>query len=54
MSFKYFVKERVGKGMMVQTLLDGILKVNHSLFDELFKGKKNTHVLGAIKDCKLL
>jgi hypothetical protein len=37
MGYIYFIKEHVGKGMMVQMLLDGILKPNHLLFDELFK-----------------
>ncbi len=41
MGFKYLVGERyVGKGMMVQMLGDGILKLNHVLLDELFKRKK--------------
>ncbi len=40
MGLTYPIKEHVGKGMMVQTLQDGILKLNHLLFDELFKGKK--------------
>jgi hypothetical protein len=40
MGFKYLIKKHVKKGMMVQTLQDGILKLNHLLFDELFKGKK--------------
>ncbi len=38
--FKYFIRKHVGKGMMVQTFQDGILKSNHLLFDELFKWKK--------------
>jgi hypothetical protein len=46
MGFRYLVEEHVGKGMMVQMIMDGILKSNYSLFDELFKGKKHTHVGG--------
>ncbi len=42
MGFKYHVGKHVGKGMMVQTFQDGILKLNHLLIDELFKWKK-TH-----------
>jgi hypothetical protein len=40
MGFKYLVKEHAEKGMMVQTLQDGILKSNHLMLDELFKWKK--------------
>jgi hypothetical protein len=42
MGFRYLVEEHVGKVMMVQTLQDGILKLNHLLPNELFKWKK-TH-----------
>jgi hypothetical protein len=42
MGFRYFVKEHVGKGMVVQTFQDGILKSNHLLPNELLKWKK-TH-----------
>jgi hypothetical protein len=42
MGLKYLAEEHVGKGMMVQMILNGILKLNYSLFDELFKAKK-TH-----------
>jgi hypothetical protein len=38
--FKYLVEKHATKGMMVQTFQDGILKSNHLLSDELFKGKK--------------
>jgi hypothetical protein len=31
---------------------DGILKLNHLLFDELFKGKWHLHV-GVLKNCML-
>jgi hypothetical protein len=40
MGLKCPIKEHVRKGMMVQTLQDGILKLNHLLFDELFKWKE--------------
>jgi hypothetical protein len=43
MGFRYIVKKHVKKGMMVQMFQDGILKLNHLLFDELFKWKK-THM----------
>jgi hypothetical protein len=39
MGIKYRVKEHVRQGTMVQTLWDEILKLNHLLFDELFKMK---------------
>jgi len=42
MGFRYLVEEHVEKGMMVQMMIDGILKSNYSLF----KGKKHTHVGG--------
>jgi hypothetical protein len=53
MGFKYFVRKHVGKGMMVQMFQDRILKSNHLLPNELFKGKK-TCVLGVVGDCKAL
>jgi hypothetical protein len=40
MGFKCFVEGHVQKGMMVQMFQDGILKLNHLLFDELFKWRK--------------
>jgi len=42
MNFKYPIGEHAKKGVMVQTFQDGILKLNHLLFDELSKWKK-TH-----------
>jgi hypothetical protein len=43
MGLKYPITEHAKKGIMVQMLQDGILKLNHLLFDELFKQRK-THV----------
>jgi hypothetical protein len=43
MGLKCLVGEHAGKGMMVQTFQNGILKLNHLLFDELFKWKE-THM----------
>jgi hypothetical protein len=40
MGFKYLVKEHVGTGMMVQTLLNEIIKLNHLSLNELFKRRK--------------
>jgi hypothetical protein len=40
MGFKYLVEEHAKKGMMVQTLCDGILKSNHLLSNELFEQRK--------------
>jgi hypothetical protein len=40
MGFKYPIGKHFEKGMMVHTPQDGILKLNHLLFDELFKRKK--------------
>jgi hypothetical protein len=37
MGLKCLIEEHARKGMMVQMLRDGILKLNHLLFDELFK-----------------
>jgi hypothetical protein len=34
MGFKYLVEEHAGKGMMMWMLQNGILKLNHLLFDE--------------------
>jgi hypothetical protein len=48
MGFKYPIIEYVEKGMMVQTLQDGILKSNHLLSNELFKRKEYMHELEAI------
>jgi hypothetical protein len=45
----YLDGKHVGKGMLVYTFQDGILKLNHLLFDELFK-KNNTRKLGVIED----
>jgi hypothetical protein len=44
MGLRYLVVEHAGKGMMVQTFQDGILKLNHLLLDEFSKGRKYTHV----------
>ncbi len=41
MGIKYLNGKHVGKGMMVYTLQDEILKLNDLLSDELFK-KRNT------------
>jgi hypothetical protein len=49
MGFKYFIKEHVGKCMMLQMLQDSILESNHLLFDELLKRKK-THKCGVVED----
>jgi hypothetical protein len=38
--FKYLVRKHVGESMMMQTLRDGVFKLNHLLFDELFKRRK--------------
>ncbi len=43
------IKKHVGKVMMVQMFQDGILKLNHLLFDELFKWKNDTHELRVVK-----
>jgi hypothetical protein len=43
MGLKYCVEKHVGKGMIVQILQNGILKLNHLLFNELFK-LKNTYM----------
>ncbi len=40
MGFRYPIEEHVEKGMMVQTIWDEILKLNHLLPNELFKQKK--------------
>ncbi len=40
MGFRCPIEEHARKGMMVQILQDEILKLNHLLFDELFKWKK--------------
>jgi hypothetical protein len=48
MGFRYFIKEHVGKCMMVQMLQDSILESNHLLFDEL--KRKKTHKCGVVKD----
>ncbi len=40
MSLRYPIENHVGKGMIVQMLQDGTLKLNHLLPDELFKRKK--------------
>jgi hypothetical protein len=42
MGFRCPVGKHVGKGMMVKTLQDGILKLNQLLLNELFKWRK-TH-----------
>ncbi len=46
MGFKYPIENHVGKGMMVQMLQNGILKLNHLLFNELFKQKKHAWTRG--------
>jgi hypothetical protein len=43
MGLKCPIEKHVGKGMMVQMLQDGILKLNPLLPNELFKWK-NTHM----------
>jgi hypothetical protein len=40
MGLKYPIEKHAKKGMMVQTLQDGILKLKHLLPNELFKWKK--------------
>jgi len=40
MGFRYPTEEHVKKGMMVQTIRNEILKLNHLLPNELFKQKK--------------
>jgi len=40
MGFIYPTKKHVEKGMMVQTVQDKILKLNHLLLNELFKQNK--------------
>jgi hypothetical protein len=40
MGLRYPIGEHAKKGMMVQTLQDGILKLNHLLSNELFKWRK--------------
>jgi hypothetical protein len=52
MGFKYHVREHARKGMMVQMLQDGILKLNHLLPNEMFKRKK-TPELGVVESRKL-
>ncbi len=49
MNFKYFIREHVGKGMTMQTLQGGILKLNHLLSDELFKWKRHAQIEGGRK-----
>jgi hypothetical protein len=49
MGFIYLVKEHSGKGMMMQMLRDGILKLNHLLPNGLFKGKKTCMYWGQEK-----
>jgi hypothetical protein len=39
---KYSIGEHVGKGMMMQTFWDGILKSNHLLPNEMFKWRKRS------------
>jgi hypothetical protein len=48
MGFKYLVEEHVGMGTM-QMLLNGIIKLNHLLFNELFKRKKTFVCWGQYK-----
>jgi hypothetical protein len=45
MGLKYPIEKHVKKGVMVQMLQNGILKMNHLLLNELFR-RKETHVLG--------
>jgi hypothetical protein len=42
MGFTYLIEKRAKKGMMVLMIRNGILKLNHLLFDELFNMNK-TH-----------
>jgi hypothetical protein len=37
MGIKYLIEKHVGKGMMEYMFQDRILKLNHLLFDKLFK-----------------
>jgi hypothetical protein len=52
MGFKYLIRKHAKKGMMVQTLQNGNLKMNHLLSDELFK-RRETHPR-AVRNCMLL
>jgi len=45
MGLKYPIEKHVKKGVMVQMLQNGILKMNRLLFNELFR-RKETHVPG--------
>jgi len=49
MDFKSPIEKHVKKGMMVQMFQNGILKMNHLLFDELFKRKETRSYLGIIE-----
>jgi hypothetical protein len=49
MGLRYLVTEHVGKGMMVQMLQDGILKLNHCCLMSCLKGGKYTHARGSRK-----
>jgi hypothetical protein len=46
----YIVGEHAKEDMMLQMLQNGILKMNHLLFDEFFKKKGDTLMLGAVED----
>ncbi len=48
--FKYFVKEHVGKGMMVQMLQDGILKLLPFVVWWIFQTEEDMCKLGAIEN----
>jgi hypothetical protein len=49
MGFRYLVKKHVGTGMMVQTFLNRIIKMNHLSFNELFKKRKTFVCWGQYK-----
>jgi hypothetical protein len=45
--FIYPIEEHAKKGMMMQTLQNGILKLNHLLPNELFNGRKTCTCWGS-------
>ncbi len=46
MGFKSPIGKHVKEGMMMQMFQNGILKMNHLLFDELFKRKETCSYWG--------
>jgi hypothetical protein len=46
MDLKYPIKKHVKKGMMVQMFQNGVLKMNHMLFNELLKRKETRSCWG--------